>query len=59
MRLSIPPQQIIVFQAAIYATLACLYDIQMTIRLWKDIHIRSDSKEALKVLLAVKLFPLV
>jgi len=45
-----PPQQITAFQAEIYATMACLCDIRMTIRLQKDIHICFDSKEALKVL---------
>jgi hypothetical protein len=48
-----------VFQAKIYAILACVYDIQLQNRLEKYISIRSDSQAALKALQAIRTSPLV
>jgi hypothetical protein len=47
-----------VFQAVIYATLACVHEIQVNFRSEKHISICSDSQAALKALQAAKTSPL-
>ena len=48
-----------VFQAEIYAILACVYEIQFQNRLEKHVSICSDSQAALKALQAIRTSPLV
>ena len=49
----------LVFQAEVYAILACVYEIQMNARSEKYVSICSDSQVALKALQAAKTSPLV